>query len=133
MFFNQGLNKTYPNNILKYFLNDSKAKLAINVIHKEKNIISAADQNIVDLLKSEAINHLDVIENEFYKSVKATETKDEDNLFSKFDLNSDGLILYTSGKSCKKYSYSSNNLKPNRIQWSTQRCCYYSSQFKTSL
>jgi acyl-CoA synthetase (AMP-forming)/AMP-acid ligase II len=99
----KGLNKTYPNNILKYFLNDSKAKLAINAIHKEnEKVISLADQNIVDLLKDEKIDHFDVIENEFFKSVQKSEKEDDDNFFKKFDLDSDALILYTSGKILSK-------------------------------
>jgi acyl-CoA synthetase (AMP-forming)/AMP-acid ligase II len=91
-----GLNKTYPNNILKYFLNDSTCKLAINVVNRE-NGISTEEQNIVDLLKSENVNHYDLVENEFYKEAKNLNYENCD-LFKKFKLDSDALILYTSGK-----------------------------------
>ena len=63
---------------------------------KETNI------GILNMLKDEKINHFDVIENEFFKSVQKSEKEDEDNLFKKFDLDSDALILYTSGKILSK-------------------------------
>ena len=69
---------------------------------KKEETISQANKNIIDLLKAENVEHYDLVENEFFKLSKI-ENNDYNggDLFKKFDLDSDALILYTSGKSVK--------------------------------
>lgn len=100
------VNRTYPNNVLKYYLNDSNCRLSINVIrtnetNADKTVIEH-DKGIVDLLQQEKISRYDVIENEYYKQVNSIEDNTvsyENDLLKRFQSNDDALILYTSGSS----------------------------------
>ncbi len=98
-----GLNKTYPINLIEYFLNDSKCKLAINGIGPEetKNSNEALDS----LLSNQNVSNFKLVENEFFRN-NETNLNDQNNALESLtrllDLpensSKEGLILYTSGK-----------------------------------
>jgi len=98
-----GLNKTYPINLIEYFLNDSKCKLAINGISPEetKNSNEALDS----LLSNQNVSNFKLVENEFFRN-NETNLNDQNNALESLtrllDLpensSKEGLILYTSGK-----------------------------------
>jgi acyl-CoA synthetase (AMP-forming)/AMP-acid ligase II len=98
-----GLNKTYPINLIEYFLNDSKCKLAINGISPDeaKNSNEALDS----LLSNQNVCNFKLVEDEFFQN-KQSIINDQNNalesLMRLLDLpensSKEGLILYTSGK-----------------------------------
>ena len=71
-----GLNKTYPINLIEYFLNDSKCKLAINGISPEetKNSNEALDS----LLSNQNVSNFKLVENEFFRN-NETNLNDQNN------------------------------------------------------
>ena len=97
-----GLNKTYPINLIEYFLNDSKCKLAINGISPDeaKNSNEALDS----LLSSQNVSNFKLVENEYFRN-KENDSNEQNALESLTRLlnlpensSKEGLILYTSGK-----------------------------------
>ena len=97
-----GLNKTYPINLIEYFLNDSKCKLAINGIGPEE----AKNSNVAldSLLSQQNVSNFKLIENEFFRNQEPS-SNDQNALESlkrlldlPENLSKEGLILYTSGK-----------------------------------
>jgi long-subunit acyl-CoA synthetase (AMP-forming) len=102
-----GLNKQYPNNLVEYFLNDSKCKLVINGQENETNqsSLSEHDKKFVQLLSRYNVINYKVNESAFYNS-NSIENNEEDALLNFRNLldldevkNREGLILYTSGTS----------------------------------
>ena len=99
-----GLNKTYPINLLEYFVNDSKCKLAINGVSDEDD-----DASLTSLLAKHNIINYKLVENKFHLNTEnATETPQTNsdslenfkrllNLESRKD--KEAMILYTSGTS----------------------------------
>jgi malonyl-CoA/methylmalonyl-CoA synthetase len=93
-----GLNRTYPINTLKYFLNDSKAKFAVNAVSNDA-CLGSYDQSIVELLNAEHIKTLNLPEADFYRNASTCPDTDSENFLSFFNNDNDSLILYTSGSS----------------------------------
>ena len=105
-----GLNKTYPTNLLEYFINDSKCKLAINGISDEVDATAASsDSAIGDLLDKHKIINYKLVENKFHLNSENNENdlkKNSESLENFRRLlnledrkNKEAMILYTSGTS----------------------------------
>jgi len=102
-----GLNKTYPINLLEYFINDSKCKLAINGMSDEDD--AANNTALTDLLDKHKIVNYKLVENKFHLN---SENREDDlkvnsdaleNFRRLLNLeerkNKEAMILYTSGTS----------------------------------
>jgi malonyl-CoA/methylmalonyl-CoA synthetase len=102
-----GLNKTYPINLLEYFINDSKCKLAINGMSDEDDV--ANNTALTDLLDKHKIVNYKLVENKFHLN---SENREDDaransdaleNFRRLLNLeerkNKEAMILYTSGTS----------------------------------
>jgi acyl-CoA synthetase (AMP-forming)/AMP-acid ligase II len=96
-----GLNKLYPNNLIEYFINDSKCKLVINGINEaEEPTQSQKDLNT--LLDKQRVINYKLTENSFYLTNRTTSSITDLEALSGFkrllndDKNKEALILYTS-------------------------------------
>ena len=100
-----GLNKQYPINLLEYFINDSKCKLAINGIAPEE--AKNTNESLDLLLSNQHVSNFKLVENEFFlNKINKSDQNGENALDSMKrlldlpeNLEKQGLILYTSGTS----------------------------------
>ena len=102
-----GLNKTYPINLLEYFINDSKCKLAINGMSDEDD--AANNTALTDLLDKHNIINYKLVENKFHLNSENKENDLKENLDALENFrrllnleerkNKEAMILYTSGTS----------------------------------
>lgn len=101
-----GVNKTYPINLIEYFLKDSKCKLAINGISPSE--VKNSNDALDSLLSKENVANFKLVENEFFCNQKIS--LNDQNAFESLtrlldspeNSSKEGLILYTSGKNKKK-------------------------------
>lgn len=96
-----GINKSYPTNLIEYFINDSKCKLVLNGVNEESN-----NSELDSLLDKYKVINYKIKENQFYLD-KSLDSEGIENSLQSFrnllDLeeskNKEGIILYTSGTS----------------------------------
>ena len=95
-----GLNKQYPNNLIEYFINDSKCKLVLNGIDT-----NSQDQSLEldKLLEKYRVVNYKLNENEFYTTKnKINNSSNDSDVLNSFnnllntDKNRQAVILYTS-------------------------------------
>ena len=100
------LNKSYPINLVEYFLNDSKCKLVINGTGLED--AQTPESPIESLLDKHRVVNYRLLENEFFKDeknlIEDEETKSQNSLDTiksllNQNLEKESVILYTSGTS----------------------------------
>ncbi|CAF0935488.1 unnamed protein product [Brachionus calyciflorus] len=95
-----GINKNYPNNLIEYFINDSKCKLVINgITGQETN-----SHELNTLLDKNKVINLELNESTFYKEIPQTLVSNPyekiQNLLNLDEMRQkEGIILYTSGTS----------------------------------
>lgn len=100
-----GINKSYPNNLIEYFINDSKCKLVINGTGQTDPQDQQQNSDLDSLLSKYKVVNYKLNESNFYKT-QLSPNSDQDSLESIRNLlnleeskTKEGLILYTSGTS----------------------------------